>query len=218
MSERPSTSGAALACSGLMYAGVPICTPDEVIHSFVAACVIARAIPKSATSTSLPRRRMFSGFTSRCTTSEECAYANATATSRAMRSASPIGSCRSRSSRARSVSPSTYDIAYHGARSNSPQSYSATMLGWCRRDRISISRRERSPLTEPVNSPRRSLMATLRSLRRSCATYTSPHPPRPISRSMRYASAMTSAKARESSPGTGTLFLLGGITTLRFAG
>ena len=63
-SLRASTSPAPLACSGLMYAGVPIVTPVAVRRSSPAD-VIARAMPKSANRACPPLSRMFSGLTSR---------------------------------------------------------------------------------------------------------------------------------------------------------
>ena len=67
-----------------------------------------RAIPKSATSV-LPSSvsSRFSGLMSRWMTPWPCAYWSACAASRAIRSASSTGSCRSRRSRSRRLSPST---------------------------------------------------------------------------------------------------------------
>src|SRR6266849_460459 len=48
MSVRPSIWRSAEACSGLMYAGVPMTIPVSVMRSPLAA-VMARAMPKSAT-------------------------------------------------------------------------------------------------------------------------------------------------------------------------
>ena len=59
----------------------------------------ASAIPKSATSACPAPSRMFSGFTSRCTTPSACAKASASAASRAIATASSTGSRRSRSIR-----------------------------------------------------------------------------------------------------------------------
>ena len=67
MSLRPSTGEAAVACSGLMYAAVPIGKPTPVSVA-PPASPIARAIPKSATSAWPLETRMFSGLMSRWTT------------------------------------------------------------------------------------------------------------------------------------------------------
>jgi hypothetical protein len=48
MSLRPSHSISPLACSGLMYVGVPRMNPDSVVRSFLVS-VNSRAMPKSAT-------------------------------------------------------------------------------------------------------------------------------------------------------------------------
>ncbi len=64
MSDRPSTSFSPIACSGLMYAGVPTATPVAVSFRSPSA---ARAMPKSLTIAWPVARsmRMLSGFTSR---------------------------------------------------------------------------------------------------------------------------------------------------------
>jgi hypothetical protein len=54
---------------------------------------------------------MFSGLMSRWITPSWCAYFSASAASRVMRIASSTGSCRSRRSRSRSVSPRYLDRA-----------------------------------------------------------------------------------------------------------
>ena len=71
------------------------------------AASIARAIPKSATTAWPSSRRMFSGLMSRWTIPCRCAASRASATSRAIRTASPTGSWCSRVSRSRSDSPAT---------------------------------------------------------------------------------------------------------------
>jgi hypothetical protein len=88
-----------------MYAGVPTESPVSVSPDGPAA-LTARAIPKSVTIACPDARRMFSGFTSRWTIPRQWAYARASPTSWAMRSASSIGIWRSRVSRSRSDSPS----------------------------------------------------------------------------------------------------------------
>ncbi len=66
-SLRASTSSSPIACSGLMYAGVPMANPVPVRRSPPATCR-ARAIPKSATTARPPVSSTFSGLISRCTT------------------------------------------------------------------------------------------------------------------------------------------------------
>ncbi len=73
MSVRPSSACSPTLCSGLMYAGLPTAIPVSVTLS-PAAAVIARAIPKSATTACPLSSRMFSGLMSRCTTSWLWAY------------------------------------------------------------------------------------------------------------------------------------------------
>src|SRR4029079_13400117 len=65
MSVRASIFFSPLACSGLMYAGVPIDIPVCVRDS--SPPCMARAMPKSATIACPSIRRMFSGLMSRCT-------------------------------------------------------------------------------------------------------------------------------------------------------
>src|SRR5919202_347139 len=66
MSLRPSTSRSPIACSGLMYVGVPTAMPVTVRRESASA---ARAIPKSVTieRPECCSMRMLSGLTSRCT-------------------------------------------------------------------------------------------------------------------------------------------------------
>ena len=77
-SERASITSP-VACSGLMYSGVPMAMParvsraDEAVDSVAVPCSSARATPKSATTAWPPLSRMFSGLISRCTT--PCAWA-----------------------------------------------------------------------------------------------------------------------------------------------
>ena len=89
--------------------GVPITVPVCVSRVSPAA-VIARAMPKSATTAVSPISRMFSGLMSRWITLWLCAYVRALATSEAIRSVSGSGSIFSRSRRPRSDSPSTYGM------------------------------------------------------------------------------------------------------------
>ena len=65
-SLRPSSRRSALACSGLMYKGVPNVMPVPVSRSPPAASS-AWATPKSASTQCSPESRMFSGLTSRWT-------------------------------------------------------------------------------------------------------------------------------------------------------
>ena len=109
MSLRASTVASPVACSGLMYAGVPSATPVSVSVSPPAA-LTARATPKSATRACPDSNRMFSGLMSRCTTPASCARPSAPPTSRTIRITSATGSFPSRFSRSRSVAPSTYGM------------------------------------------------------------------------------------------------------------
>ena len=61
-----------VACSGLMYEGVPSDNPVAVIRS-PATLLIARAMPKSATSGVPSSSMMFSGLMSRWITSRRWA-------------------------------------------------------------------------------------------------------------------------------------------------
>ena len=105
-------AGSPAACSGAMYAGVPIAVPSCVSVApagFACAATIAFAMPKSATTAVCPESRTLSGLMSRCTTPCSCAYASAFATSRRMSTACAIGTGPS-ASRARRDSPSTNGI------------------------------------------------------------------------------------------------------------
>ena len=72
-SLRPSISAFPVACSGLMYAGVPMTVPVWVSGRPSPAALNARAMPKSATTALPPDSMMFSGLMSRCTTPWLCA-------------------------------------------------------------------------------------------------------------------------------------------------
>ena len=105
-------SGSPAACSGAIYAGVPmlvpICVsvapPDEV-----RAALMAFAMPKSVTTATPPEMSTLSGLMSRCTTPRWCAYASAFDTSRRMPITSGTAS-GPRERRERSDSPSTKGI------------------------------------------------------------------------------------------------------------
>src|SRR5438876_358859 len=78
MSLRPSTAASPLACSGLMYAGVPTAVSGSPPLSSAearsrAARVMARPTPKSATTACPASSKMFSGLMSRCTIPWACA-------------------------------------------------------------------------------------------------------------------------------------------------
>ena len=152
-SERPSMSVSPAACSGLMYAGVPTIVPVWVSRGSTRpttpppACPPARplahpparpsatrcAIPKSATSACPAASMMFSGLMSRWITPWRWAYSRASAASRAIWTASSTGSCVSRASRWRSVSPSTNGMANQSTAGrsavagSSPESWTARM-------------------------------------------------------------------------------------------
>ncbi len=108
-SARPSTSSSPAACSGLMYSGVPTAIPTAVTR-IPPAALTAREMPKSATSAWPDWNRMFSGFTSRCTMPRALAKCSASATSRAIATASSTGRRVRASKRWRSDSPSTYGM------------------------------------------------------------------------------------------------------------
>jgi hypothetical protein len=65
MSLRPSRFASPDDCSGDMYEGVPIVSPDCVIESELVDREMARASPKSATSTLPSESRMLPGLISR---------------------------------------------------------------------------------------------------------------------------------------------------------
>ena len=71
-SLRASTCRSPVACSGLMYCGVPSERPVSVSR-FPPASFTASAMPKSASIASPSWIRMFSGLMSRCTTPWRCA-------------------------------------------------------------------------------------------------------------------------------------------------
>ena len=109
MSLSGVTSLLPIACSGLMYVGVPTAIPVRVSRS-PPATLTARAMPKSATSAVPLERRMFSGLMSRWITPFECANASASAICLVRSIASSMPSCFSRSSLSRSDAPSTNGI------------------------------------------------------------------------------------------------------------
>ena len=121
-SLRSSMLGSAHNCSGLMYNTVPTAVPVDVILRAISS-VVTRAIPKSPRIAPPEASRMFSGFTSRCTTRRACACASASPTSRVICSASMIGNCPSRSSRSCSERPDASSITMYGRPSYSPVSY-----------------------------------------------------------------------------------------------
>ena len=113
MSARWSVAGSAAACSGDMYAGVPIDVPICVSvppGASARAALSAFAMPKSVTTAEPPVRSTLSGLMSRWTIPRSCAYASAFATSRSTPITSVIGSAPCAINRARSDSPSTKGI------------------------------------------------------------------------------------------------------------
>ena len=186
MSARLSVVGSAAACSGAMYAGVPIAMPSDVSDAPAASVEAesAFATPKSVTTAEPPERSTLSGLMSRCTMPRACAYASAFATSRRMLTVSCTVSSCSRASRARSDSPSTYGIVKYGIPSETPVVSTGTMCGCCSAALTVISRRKRSTLTAADSSGGSSLITTRRSSAASRATNTRDIPPPPSSRSM----------------------------------
>ena len=130
-----------------------------------------RAIPKSATSgvaAASARGEMFSGLMSRWTMPCECAYASAVGSSRAMRIASPSGSCCSRSRRSRSDSP--VDEGHHveeKSRRFPRIDAAAGCAGAAAAPSIWISREETLGAEPGASSGCRTLIATGRSCLRS---------------------------------------------------
>ena len=70
--SRTPRSRSPLACSGLMYSGVPSAKPTAVSASLPSVAQTC-ATPKSASRACPSAKRMFSGFTSRCTNPFRCA-------------------------------------------------------------------------------------------------------------------------------------------------
>src|SRR3954447_9084905 len=71
MSARWSTPASPVACSGAIYAGMPITVPTCVSVASVAsvrAALTAFAMPNSVTTAASPESSTLSGLTSRCTT------------------------------------------------------------------------------------------------------------------------------------------------------
>ena len=122
VSLRASTSShRPRACSGGMYAAVPISAPMTVAPSSATFPSRSRAIPKSRSLTSPPRvKNTFSGFRSRCTMPCACAEASVARTwsiaptTSATGSRPPVDRCR----RASSVSPSSSSITRNAAPSS----------------------------------------------------------------------------------------------------
>jgi len=105
-------SGSPAACSGAMYAGVPMDVPicvSAALPELVRDALMALAMPKSVTTAAPPEMSTLSGLMSRCTTPRACAYASARDTSRRMLTTSLTAS-GPRASRSRSDSPSTNGI------------------------------------------------------------------------------------------------------------
>ncbi len=125
----------------------------------------ARAMPKSVTFTwPCGVRRMLPGFTSRWTTPLRWAKPSAPAMSEA-RSAARLGySGPSAWIASRRLRPSTYSMTMKYVPSSSPQSKTATMLGWFRLAADCASRRKRcTKAGSRANSGKRTLSATRRS-------------------------------------------------------
>ena len=182
-------------CSGLMYAGVPSIEPATVIERPDTIL----AMPKSVT-TGRPRASMMmlDGLTSRCTTPSECANCSASATCLTTK-VTPPGSWGRRSRRSSSsVRPSRYFITMNNRPARCLTEYTVTMPGWSRCAAVlaSITKRSWVPATS-VRSGSITLMATRRSSAMSRARKTAAMPPRPISPSIVYSSAVA-ARTRSS--------------------
>ena len=176
------------ACSGDMYAGVPMAMPICVRASpcpSVRAAFTALAMPKSATVAASPVSRMLSGLISRWMIPRSCAYASALATSRNTLTTSAIGNSRTRSIRARSDSPSIYGMLNHGSPCSDPTLSTGTMCGCCSRANNKVSRLKRSTFTTAANSLGSTFNTIWRRRARSSARKTRDIPPPPSSRSSR---------------------------------
>ena len=174
-----------------MYAGVPIAAPVIVKRE---SNSLECAIPKSLSSARpVPvSMKIFSGFTSRCTTPFACANASASATSLSTRSARSGLNGPSSITACFSVRPGTSCIT-----SASPPSRSrltactVTMFGCCKRATVRASRVSRAIASSApdANFGRTTLIATSRKSARSRARYTTALPPRPNSPSSVYSSS-----------------------------
>ena len=189
-SER-AFAGAPSICSGDMYAGVPMAAPVIVKRE---SNSLECAMPKSLNNarpvpTSM---KIFSGFTSRCTTPRACANANASATSLSTRSARSASNGPSSITACFSVRPGTSCIT--SARPPSRRRFTActvTMFGCCKRATVRASRVKRAIASSAfaANLGRTTLMATSRNRARSRARYTTALPPRPSSPKSVYSSS-----------------------------
>jgi hypothetical protein len=143
-------------------------------------------MPKSASHASPFVKRMFSGFTSRCTRPLACAAPSALATVRPIAITSASGSCFSRLRRSRNVPPSMNCSTQYSVPFVSPESSTGTMYG-CRSPATRrISRKKCPALTDATSSSRSILIATIRPCVRSRARWTIAVAPRPSSRSIAY--------------------------------
>ena len=174
----PTNFARPTACSGAMYAGVPMNACDCV------RSVVPRfASPKSATFGSPSAvRSTFAGFRSRWTMPSACAAA----TPRAIFSTSTAASRSGMgppTSRRSSEPPDRYSIAMNGPPACSPNSYTCTTCGCFTAAITSASAQNRDTITGRASVARSVFSATSRFNLRSRARNTSPMPPRP-SRSM----------------------------------
>ena len=179
MSLSGVTSLLPIACSGLMYVGVPTAIPVRVSVS-PPATLTARAMPKSATSARplgeedvlgldvamddalrVRERQRLGDLLRRCRSHRRSAAASR---DRAGRAATPLRRTASCSTACRPPSPS-----------RAPRRCS----GGCSVRPTSISRRKRSAPSEAASSGFSTLTATWRSFARSCARYTVAIPPCP---------------------------------------
>ena len=191
MSDREST-GFPSACSGDMYATVPTMRPwpvrpvaARVVSPPDAAASISRSLarPKSSTFTCPDSVTItLAGLRSRWVMPRCCAAAIASAiaapTVRIRSSGRPSAGMRSAS-----VRPSTSSIVRNSRPSASSTEWIVTMFGWFSAAAARASRSKRSRLSGSLATRSGStLSATRRWSFVSSASYTSPMPPRPISR------------------------------------
>jgi len=199
----PTNLASPFACSGAMYAGVPITAfvcvrsdaPRFASPKSVTLGVKANGLREPAGSSCVLSpagshrpfaRSTLAGFRSRWTMPRSCAAATPRAI-RATSAAAARGSSRPRASRSASDPPDRYSIAMNGAPACSPSSYTCTTFG-CRTAAItSASAQNRAIETRSAAAAFRTVLKATSRLRVVCrARYTTPIPPRPSSASSSY--------------------------------
>ena len=130
---------------------------------------------------------MLAGLTSRWTSPAACAASRAEATAEMIPAARAVGSGPSRRSSARTSPPGTYRMAMNSTSPASPASNTGMICGssTAAADRDSRMKRCRNS-SSATSAGARTLSATCRLSRSSCARKTTAIPPRPICSSSRY--------------------------------